>query len=1270
MALTLNPILAAAQDAQSRHPIVEIKSESATPDIPFDGTALAQESSHEPRPNQISHSSGRLCAVYKSATGAFTYLYTDPDRVQIYKKDISLPENYIAVEATLCELENGNIGFVLYGTYSGLEKLRSLVLSPDGSVVSAQQEIYSVATATKVLQGPFVVRLANNTYFLVYVDKTVSGGTFYIRNRTSSDFLTWSSENTCSIGGLTATKRIRNPWLRQITTGDLWLWFDYLDNISGTNEMINVYYSVSANNGATWANAVKFTNYTTYNESGEHPAAFQKAANQMHAVYTLVRGLISKTASSSDWPAYNAGGSKECEPLKLQFDPATRHLYAFSLEYYPTNDNYARIYVIVKINVDTWEVVKWWSNVTTPKIPDDWVAFPATQKYWFETAFFYRGRGAQLFLASHLGMRILHIDAENDTINEYRLSGAGKNVGVTTSCTSIEDVFYDPVSQRVYCLLYVSQTYPTLKFQVGYFSLTDQQAVKGWTDVVPETTKSGPDWWDVGGYGAKYNRSNTAGFGLLIIPEESICAILMGLRDPGTTYAHDDRNDGHLFLYALDGSGLIREYRHKTDPTFPCSGIPAGAKYANGKIYATYAYLPNDTHYPTSFFGFGALDLSSGLMTHYQPSWPFSGTYGWRMRDFVLSEDGNFAYVMMLYQAGGEGVGVLDLRDGTWARFTSSNVPGLPMVCGASIAVDDAKGMIFAGFNGYQAGGSQLVAFSKYGHLKTSVFRTGAFSGGSWTWGAPQNLVQGLSDYDLAPALKSSDIFAIWARKAVSTYILQWDKEGASLDLGPYLVRGREVLADWSIDGSPARLDFSVSHGHLFDPVNITSLLSIYLRKGRKITLRLGEKVNGENYWQKQGSFYVTERVIQYERRAYPVMEVKAEDLRHFWDEALIVATPFYQAQPKAILEDILQDYAGLSAQDMDIPVFQNSTQIDHQWIETSVKQIADQIAERFGYFLRVDVDGKVGARKISDQNPLNHVYSGLTQMIRFSPDDAYSRTVNRVIVTGKKKTPITVLFAEEPIGTVDGTVGWWGGTKRIEFWYSPDHSRRCLSPRLKVIVSVKNFGFRLGGGGEAITSVRSDLTGCTITISCPNLVPALVALLAAIVATAAACSFCDGWITGWCGACIVVLMTMISTMISIVASVASYQYEVYAQPYGYVYQTVQAIYNDEENQIYTGRIISQKIDDPLCYEVSHCQQVAAQEGLVARLDRSRVRLKKIAHLQDEVGDTIQVVHPISGLPLKIFITRLRRRLLIPERKSRGRAGDGYFLDEIEGWKL
>ena len=109
-----------------------------------------------------------------------------------------------------------------------------------------------------------------------------------------------------------------------------------------------------------------------------------------------------------------------------------------------------------------------------------------------------------------------------------------------------------------------------------------------------------------------------------------------------------------------------------------------------------------------------------------------------------------------------------------------------------------------------------------------------------------------------------------------------------------------------------------------------------------------------------------------------------------------------------------------------------------------------------------------------------------------------------------------------------------------------------------------------------------------------------------------------------------------------------------------------QATANDSDfQQQLGGKVVAHEFDDALSYTYAHCLMVAQHEIDVLRGQRNRVGFRKVAHLQDEIGDIIQVVHPVSGQSLKVFIAHLRRTFTHP-----GIGGGGEFSDHVEGWRL
>lgn len=158
MALTLETILATAQNGQKRHPLCEIISDTTVAAIPFDGSLLTTGTTDETDPNSITHSSGRISAVYIEDGNKIHYVYTNTERSE-FTNVIANTSPGTVNGVTLCELSDGNIGIAWIETYSGNYRLRSMIVSPVGDEVSSVQTIATWATSGGYSGSPFAVAL-------------------------------------------------------------------------------------------------------------------------------------------------------------------------------------------------------------------------------------------------------------------------------------------------------------------------------------------------------------------------------------------------------------------------------------------------------------------------------------------------------------------------------------------------------------------------------------------------------------------------------------------------------------------------------------------------------------------------------------------------------------------------------------------------------------------------------------------------------------------------------------------------------------------------------------------------------------------------------------------------------------------------------------------------------------------------------------------------------------------------------------------------------
>lgn len=1247
--LSGNPLLEAAQDSQSRHPLVEILSQPTIPDIPFDGQALTSETTNEKSPNAITHSSGIIALAYAlGPTGAWPnevyrirYAYSDAERSFFTVSDITLTPGDVLNDVSLCELENGNIGLVYY-VYRTIGtnhyRLFYRVISPTGGSVVGGTEI--AESSTETFSSPFVIRLANDSYLLVYTK--VDGSNYRIMKRTCSDFQTWSAESEIAPSGLELDHRKYDTSLKQIDSGDIWLVFAYVESVGAAGEeLTNIYRSISSDNGANWGAASALTTYTDYLAVARHPILIQKSATQMQLLFHEVSGAIYMDETTSGWC-----GDSPYAIANLHFDSVARKLYAVSSN---TGVGNKSLRCVLQVDVDTWEIDKCWDYDSVPAFNDVHLQAHSSRNEW-------RGDGKYTPVGC-IGNGpcdiVSVLDSENDTITLYAFADA-LAYGITKNITGkpgsglcgLVGCFIVAASRRMYCLLYDAYD---AKHYVGYIDLTQ---------IGPSYTYNPVCSGDVPASGALLNPA-----GFKVYEDQNLVLVTSGYDSDNHTFK------GGVQIYTISDGGEWKNYNTDSDATFPYHGL-LDACILNNHVYGGFKYEADFGR--ESQRGLCDINLGDDTITYHRPTYLTIDDYD--LQALTVLGDGRIAIVN---GTSPYGVAIFDRVNDMWINFDYTTLPGITkdnagyFIC---LDSDPVNQLIFGGAPGGTWQG--LSAFSWSGYINQSHYKVGAYAEGVWTWGSALQLVQGIFDYDLVAALDPDDqsMFAFWTNRSGTELSIKWDRENTEFDLSSYLVRGSEIALKRSVDGTPASLEFEVSHGHLFDPHNTLSLYSIYLKKFRKLNIRWGEKISGADYWQQAGVFFVTETSLGYKRPDYPTMQVKGEDRIAMWELAHQVATPFYTTYPEDIMTDLLTDVAGLSLSDIDLPVFDDRAICYIQWIEQSIKTILEQVCERFGYYPRIDVNGKFTAKKISDSASPDHVYSDLTKMMKYSPDDRFSDWTNQVIVKGEGRDWMEVLYNEVQMGSLSGSCGWWHKRIRTPIWYSDDHSRKCRYPRMQVIESVEDGPYFCEDGNEYLGPELAGLLGVYCIINGPDLNELLIEAIIIWILFKIAAVIVNG--IPYVGGLLSLVMWILETfalynVLAIMGTEGRYEYNFYARPIGYVRQSVQATAptsaEDKLLQSEMGMLVTQVLDDPLCYTVGQCQKVADFEWMVVKNQKKRAKNEKMAHLQDEDGDTIQINHPITSLPMRIFITDLTRAMRLP---SDADSNDGEFVDRVEGWKV
>jgi hypothetical protein len=580
-----------------------------------------------------------------------------------------------------------------------------------------------------------------------------------------------------------------------------------------------------------------------------------------------------------------------------------------------------------------------------------------------------------------------------------------------------------------------------------------------------------------------------------------------------------------------------------------------------------------------------------------------------------------------------------------------------------AIAYDEANGLVIGGNCEYYLADSQhgVYMFNEDGPLRQLKYFLGQ-KNGSWLFGSEYDLTIPTFEYDPAATVDPDDkLWVFWTRVNYEDdeYYLMWDNDTTVFDLTDYITGPVQLKQELK---RVARLTFAVASGHLFDPQNKNSTLSVSCMKGRKITLEFGEYSGGNRYFHNQGTFLIDETNMQYSRGGHPILKVLCRDLGWLWDKSEVVVTDHYSnVYPSAIIKDIVEEWGYITSDDYTIGQFEGRHTINHQWMDQTVDSMLTQILDHFFYNGMWDVDGKYTCRHVNLDKDVDHIYTSSDKIMSYSPDLSFSDFTNRVTVVGESDDFVEVLYDEEAITTLGGTVGWWGRLKDITVYYSEDQKRKARHPRLEVHQSLEEFVWihEIFGksGKEELSYEDPDDYYCVVTLTSPDLTNTFKILLALTLFLGALHLIC--WFS--CGPFTFALTIVLGALLYLLASVAAYAYTVWARPVGKVKQTIQCTRNDTAMQHFIKNIvIEQKIEDPLASTVQQCCTVATGNLRLIKAQRSRIGFTKVAHLQDEITDMIQIPHPYSGEEMKVLITGITRTF------ERGRT----MQDKIDGWRI
>jgi hypothetical protein len=1274
MAQTLDATLAAAQLLTERHPLVEILSDKFVPDIPFVGQRLATDYEITPvgeydtplderNPNAITLSDGRLAITTPMLTismpsgiefgyNTIRLTLSNEDRTQFSDYFIGLAPFWIGVkDAAIVEMPGGKIGiFMTGGRYAVVD-----VTTNVGAILSSGNlnlPYFSLSLQARGTGTGSVIRRADGKYMAVYVESDDPPTNIALRYVLTEDFVTWGSPVTIPTPYLDAGNAKYNPFLFQAEDGTLNVLFEYVElwtGAIGTTEKVNIYHYASDDNGATWGPASgtgtygAITNYADSTITPRHPYAIPLGAGNWRISYHESMSALHMSTDALGWE-----GTSSVYPSGVHFDEVARKAYV-------VNFNNLNFSSIVVVDPDTWQPIKSIHAGSTPTLNPMWFnsnAFNGVSMTVGER---------ELTVIRTSTNQIAVYNSDTDQVTEYffqdhatygitantapKARGSTGGIGGHESDMNIHAMFLDYANRNLYLLWYNDYIWGGC-YGVSKIDLT-QTGPEYTNDVL--WVKSSP-----GILLTQAQMLKTSDF--KVYPDDNLMILSGGSADseglggPWIGYTH---------LYTMGGD-LIAQLDSNTSDTYPHLGLYKVIRIG-GYLYGYFSYEPDYGY--SGQRGLCRIDIGDLSCSYFRPTFATVDNYGFN--NLMPIKDGD-----EILLTGSYGAVRFVLEDASWILYDNDVLPGLfPYSTSAeSLAYDTVNQGIFLG----SINNAMIMYFNEDGYFNQPQYMGAVFDGLAWTYGAHSPLLVPRSDRDLVMTpdpVNSGSMYAFWIHVAEGTWRVRWDKDLAEFDLTDYLVSGSSVSIKRSIDGSPAKLSLSVTHGHLFDPHNVDSLLSPVLKKFRRLRVRFGENISGVEYWHEAGTFVVINAKISHERGTYPTMQVEAEDIRTWWEDAEIVTTDHYEMTPENILKDILSTWGGMELADVLPPAMEGSYVVWFQWLDTTVKKVVDALCNRFGYFPTITVDNKFTCRKISNANAVDHTYANGTQIIGFTPDDDFSDFTNRVTVIGETRDFIDVLYEEESVGQLYGTSGWWGNKQTFEVWYSEDHKRKAKNPRLVILESCipNSFIQKLGGGSEGISGVDPDEFFCIVVVETPDMSTTAWILGALTLATGIAACIAGIWYPSAGFGILIGWMIVLSMLLYILSGIVNWQYEIWARPWGQQRLGCSGVANDIDLQAQLGRVIEKKIDEPLCITVPQCQWLADHELMIAMAQRNRGKFEKIAHLQDEEGDTIVIPHPYSGKNMTVFITDLTRSFHVPSGKPDDKGG---FIDSIDGWKV
>lgn len=1257
MSLTLDGTLQTRLDGIERQPIAQIITTSFASSIPFNGNYFDISDGTLLGADIKLLSTGALAVVtsYYDTQETYRYMYTDVDRTYWTENIIT----YTAINGnpkfvTLCEGPDNDLRVAYVYSDVTLKRIAVSVISPDGSYTDSATTIFTYGYNDTPNGLYLIYNDVTATYqlFTSFYDTSLTSNYIYMKEGATIAALAaagWNDITPASIGNDYAYKNVH---VFKLSDDDLALSFEVVeatDEASGF-ETSNVYYMISQDDGATWSVPTAVTSFTGVGQSGIHPCIAEKTAN-VFLTYSEVRSFLVFDADTEN----------------IEMDSGTalcaQNVHIYNGKIYTsaalTSIGLKELQGFYVIDPADMSIEAQWTSTTTPGYDAGlldyhswWTSLKGDGKYMarYVAGWDVDSCWGEIILITYDGVTntVTQYTFGNGDVEQHPAYGWPINVIIpdknSTSYISIKSCLIDATREKMFVVFEEAAGYGAIG--VGYIDLTESPdpstGYYTWNEIWYKTSTEIKDEF---GWGTSYA---TDGFLRASYAPDTGWITLCFERTGG--FCH-----GGIIIVDTDTGVVQFQGSYDTDSNIPYEGFISAATYGQ-IIYGSFTYSALGGQ--SACRGLWIYNLVSGTRVLARP--------GYETKDQYTFVDYDFSDIANNYVWLASTDGAVRYSTGTqyFEKWGEDEIPGFNMRDDEAltwiIAYDTTNEDVYVNKYASDTYWSGMRRFNVNGFYYKGKYATGSKSGTDLQLATASDLTLGNYETEIVTAVDESDVlWAVWDHidNIDSDRDLIWDNDESETDVTDDLTDVLEIVH--AID-TPSEIRFSLTNGHLYDPQNSLSNLSYMFKRGRKITCKLGENIGDSEYWEDQGSYIVEEIKLRYVRGEYPVMEVTARDMSSLWRDARIALTAYYDGDsPKAIVEDLLDDWTILEGADYTIPTFDASHEIWHQWSDESLYDIIKDILDHFGYTSFFTTAGVYTPKKLDFTKAIDHAYSDQTQIEEYSPDSSFSNFVNQIRVIGETHDYIDVVYDPELIDTINGTCGWWNQTIEHTIYYNSDRTKTCRNPYLNPIISTSDFQYFIfkGGGGEEITEVDVNGLYCVIEIEGPNLIPLVVGLSATALATgltAVFCSYnCGPWVNATC--------ILLSMLCYAVLATATYQIEVWAQPEGEERQSIQYIATDQEQMnIINQQPVIEEIEDALCYTMADCQRVAEFELNVLKYQRDRIQLTKLAHLQDELLDMISVKHPYTDITMQIMIASLRRTLVIR----------GDMKDTIEGWRI